>query len=55
MRLTGFVTRDDDGTWYVIRLREACCAAGSAAAWPPVLDATDARPIAEPADPYEER
>lgn len=88
VRVTGFVTRDDDGTWYVTRLRVACCAAdatavkaevrgvrapeadtwvtvtgtwhpsgrlGSAAAWPPVLDATDARPIAEPADPYEER
>ncbi len=88
VRLTGFVTRDDDGTWYVTRLRVACCAAdatavkaevrgvrapeadtwvtvtgtwhpsgrlGSAAAWPPVLDATDARQIAEPTDPYEER
>ncbi|MET8894122.1 TIGR03943 family putative permease subunit [Streptomyces albogriseolus] len=88
VRLTGFVTRDDDGTWYVTRLRVACCAAdatavkaevrgvrapetdtwvavtgtwhprgrlGSAAAWPPLLDATDVRPIAAPADPYEER
>ncbi|MFI1023300.1 TIGR03943 family putative permease subunit [Streptomyces olivaceus] len=88
VRLTGFVTRNDDGTWYVTRLRVACCAAdatavraeirgvrapeadtwvtatgtwhprgrlGSPAAWPPVLDATDVRPIAEPADPYEER
>ncbi|MFE0204448.1 TIGR03943 family putative permease subunit [Streptomyces sp. NPDC058985] len=88
VRLTGFVTREDDGTWYVTRLRVACCAAdatavkaeirgvrapeadtwvaatgtwhprgrlGSADAWPPVLDATDVRPIAEPADPYEER
>jgi uncharacterized repeat protein (TIGR03943 family) len=88
VRLTGFVTRDDDGTWYVTRLRVACCAAdatavmaevrgvrapetdtwvtvtgtwfprgrlGSAAAWPPVLEATYVRPITEPTDPYEER
>ncbi|MGC9541977.1 TIGR03943 family putative permease subunit [Streptomyces sp. UG1] len=27
VRLTGFVTRDDDGTWYVTRLLIACCAA----------------------------
>ncbi|MFI7408390.1 TIGR03943 family putative permease subunit [Streptomyces sp. NPDC049627] len=27
VRLTGFVTRDDDGTWYVTRLLVACCAA----------------------------
>ncbi|MGN9755768.1 TIGR03943 family putative permease subunit [Streptomyces sp. SD31] len=27
VRLTGFVTRDDDGTWYVTRLFVACCAA----------------------------
>lgn len=27
VRLTGFVTRGDDGTWYVTRLLVACCAA----------------------------
>ncbi|MCF1599014.1 TIGR03943 family putative permease subunit, partial [Streptomyces muensis] len=27
VRLTGFVTRDADGTWYVTRLLVACCAA----------------------------
>ncbi|MGX1560557.1 TIGR03943 family putative permease subunit [Streptomyces sp. NPDC055506] len=27
LRLTGFVTRDDDGTWYVTRLLVSCCAA----------------------------
>jgi uncharacterized repeat protein (TIGR03943 family) len=27
VRLTGFVTRDDDGTWYVTRLLVTCCAA----------------------------
>ncbi|MFJ8634879.1 TIGR03943 family putative permease subunit [Streptomyces sp. NPDC093568] len=30
VRLTGFVTRDDDGTWYVTRLLIACCAADAA-------------------------
>ncbi|MFH8487825.1 TIGR03943 family putative permease subunit [Streptomyces longisporoflavus] len=88
VRLTGFVTTGDGGTWYVTRLRVACCAAdatavkaevrgaeapetdawvtvtgtwhprgklGSAAAWPPVLDAVTVRAITEPSDPYEER
>ncbi|KFG74691.1 TIGR03943 family putative permease subunit [Streptomyces mutabilis] len=27
VRLTGFVTRDDDGAWYVNRLQVSCCAA----------------------------
>lgn len=27
LRLTGFVTKDDDGTWYVARLFVNCCAA----------------------------
>ncbi|MEU4486180.1 TIGR03943 family protein [Streptomyces purpurascens] len=27
VRLTGFVTRGDDGTWYVTRLLVSCCAA----------------------------
>ncbi|WP_217210908.1 TIGR03943 family protein [Streptomyces sp. AC550_RSS872] len=88
VRLTGFVTRDADGTWYVTRLLVACCAAdattskveirnadadappadawvtvtgtwhpegelGTDEAWPPVLDATGVRRIAQPANPYE--
>ncbi|GAA2301531.1 hypothetical protein GCM10010234_50570 [Streptomyces hawaiiensis] len=88
VRLTGFVTRDDDGTWYVTRLLVSCCAAdataakaevrgaqappvdtwvtvtgtwhpegelGSAAAWPPVLDAGSVRQVPQPDDPYEKR
>lgn len=90
VRLTGFVTRDADGTWYVTRLLVACCAAdattgkveirdadadappvdawvtvtgtwhpkgklGTDEAWPPVLDATGVRRIAQPANPYEAR
>lgn len=88
VRLTGFVTRGDGGTWYVTRLLVACCAAdatavkaeirgaeapatdtwvtvtgtwhprgklGTDAAWPPALDATTVRAVAEPSDPYEER
>ncbi|MFK4156478.1 hypothetical protein ACI2LV_31470 [Streptomyces fungicidicus] len=31
IRLTGFVTTGDDGTWYVTRLRVACCAADATA------------------------
>ncbi|GHB24153.1 membrane protein [Streptomyces viridiviolaceus] len=91
VRLTGFVTHGDDGTWYVTRLQVSCCAAdattgkaeirgraaadapptdtwvtvtgtwhpegglGTDAAWPPVLDATDVRRVAQPANPYEKR
>ncbi|WP_338785419.1 TIGR03943 family protein [Streptomyces sp. DG1A-41] len=88
VRLTGFVTRDADGTWYVTRLLVSCCAAdataakaevrgadappvdtwvtvtgtwhpegelGSAAAWPPVLDATSVRQVRQPDNPYEKR
>ncbi|MYS91348.1 MULTISPECIES: TIGR03943 family putative permease subunit [Streptomyces] len=88
VRLTGFVTRDADGTWYVTRLLVSCCAAdagtakaevrgaaappvdtwitvtgtwhpegglGSAAAWPPVLDATSVRRVPQPDNPYEKR
>ncbi|MGC9497708.1 TIGR03943 family putative permease subunit [Streptomyces sp. WG7] len=88
VRLTGFVTHGDDGTWYVTRLQVSCCAAdatagkaeirgagappvdawvtvtgtwhpegglGSDAAWPPVLDTTDVRRVAQPANPYEKR
>ncbi|GAP47814.1 TIGR03943 family putative permease subunit [Streptomyces azureus] len=88
VRLTGFVTRDADGTWYVTRLLVSCCAAdattakaevrgagappvdtwvavtgtwhpegelGSAAAWPPVLDATSVRRVRQPDNPYEKR
>ncbi|GAB2735036.1 TIGR03943 family putative permease subunit [Streptomyces bullii] len=32
VRLTGFVTRDDDGTWYVTRLLVSCCAADATTA-----------------------
>jgi len=31
VRLTGFVTRDDDGTWYIARLLVTCCAADAQA------------------------
>ncbi|MCL7428890.1 TIGR03943 family protein [Streptomyces sp. YS415] len=31
VRLTGFVTRDADGTWYVTRLQISCCAADAGA------------------------
>jgi uncharacterized repeat protein (TIGR03943 family) len=31
VRLTGFVTRDDDGKWYVARLLVTCCAADAQA------------------------
>ncbi|MGC9442076.1 TIGR03943 family putative permease subunit [Streptomyces sp. WG5] len=31
VRLTGFVTRGDDGTWYVTRLQVSCCAADATA------------------------
>ncbi|MFJ4567694.1 TIGR03943 family putative permease subunit [Streptomyces caelestis] len=88
VRLTGFVTRDADGTWYVTRLLVSCCAAdattaktevrgagappvdtwvavtgtwhpqgelGSAAAWPPVLDATSVQRVRQPDNPYEKR
>ncbi|MEU0728893.1 TIGR03943 family protein [Streptomyces sp. NPDC006140] len=88
IRLTGFVTQDGDGTWYVTRLLVSCCAAdastaraevrgadappvdtwvtvtgtwrpegalGSDAAWPPVVDATSVRQVAQPDNPYEKR
>ncbi|WP_432117260.1 TIGR03943 family putative permease subunit [Streptomyces sp. bgisy032] len=88
VRLTGFVTRDGDGAWYVTRLLVSCCAAdattakaevrgadapavdtwvtvtgtwrptgepGSDAAWPPVLDASSVRRVAQPDSPYETR
>ncbi|MFF4505467.1 TIGR03943 family putative permease subunit [Streptomyces sp. NPDC001401] len=91
VRMTGFVTHGDDGTWYLTRLLVSCCAAdattskveirgaasdgpppadtwmtvtgtwqpggrlGTDAAWPPVLDATSARRVRQPADPYEKR
>ncbi|MFD5156472.1 TIGR03943 family putative permease subunit [Streptomyces hawaiiensis] len=32
LRLTGFVTRGGDGTWYVTRLLVSCCAADASAA-----------------------
>ncbi|GAA3794210.1 TIGR03943 family protein [Streptomyces coacervatus] len=91
VRMTGFVTHGDDGTWYLTRLQVSCCAAdagtgkveirgtaadgpwpadtwltvtgtwhpkgrlGTDAAWPPVLDATSAKQVKQPADPYEKR
>ncbi|GGX17700.1 TIGR03943 family putative permease subunit [Streptomyces lomondensis] len=88
IRLTGFVTRGDGGTWYVTRLLVSCCAAdattakaevrgadappvdtwvtvtgtwrprgalGSSAAWPPVVDVTSVRRVAQPDNPYEKR
>ena len=90
VRMTGFVTHGDDGTWYLTRLFVTCCAAdattsrvevrgaadgappvdawvtvtgiwhpkgrlGTDSAWPPVLDASEVRRVAQPADPYEKR
>ncbi len=43
VRLTGFVTRDDDGTWYVTRLLVACCAADATTGKVEIRDA-DAPP-----------
>ncbi|WP_328845560.1 TIGR03943 family putative permease subunit [Streptomyces sp. NBC_00258] len=39
VRLTGFVTRDDDGTWYIARLLVTCCAADAQALKVEVRDA----------------
>ncbi len=39
VRLTGFVTHGDDGTWYVTRLLVSCCAADAAAAKVEIRDA----------------
>ncbi|MFD7135611.1 TIGR03943 family putative permease subunit [Streptomyces sp. NPDC059894] len=39
VRLTGFVTRGDDGTWYVTRLAVACCAADATTGKAEVRDA----------------
>ncbi|KUL33523.1 TIGR03943 family putative permease subunit [Streptomyces regalis] len=65
VRLTGFVTRAGDGTWYVTRLLVAWVAVtgtwhpegapGTDEAWPPVLDAASVRRVAQPAKPYEKR
>ncbi|WP_328884387.1 TIGR03943 family putative permease subunit [Streptomyces sp. NBC_00299] len=43
VRLTGFVTRDDDGTWYVTRLLVSCCAADATTSKAEIRDA-DAPP-----------
>ncbi|MFI6034107.1 TIGR03943 family putative permease subunit [Streptomyces sp. NPDC051315] len=43
VRLTGFVTHGDDGTWYVTRLAVACCAADATVGKIEVRDA-DALP-----------
>ena len=39
VRLTGFVTRDDDGTWYIARLLVTCCAADAQALKVEIRDA----------------
>ncbi|MFJ4617682.1 TIGR03943 family putative permease subunit [Streptomyces sp. NPDC088812] len=39
VRLTGFVTRGDDGAWYVTRLAVACCAADATTGKAEVRDA----------------
>ncbi|WSJ06584.1 TIGR03943 family protein [Streptomyces phaeochromogenes] len=39
VRLTGFVTRDDDGTWYIARLLVTCCAADAQALKVQIRDA----------------
>ncbi|WP_306970698.1 TIGR03943 family putative permease subunit [Streptomyces afghaniensis] len=44
VRLTGFVTRDDDRTWYVTRLLVSCCAADASTAKAEVRGA-DAPPV----------
>lgn len=43
VRLTGFVTRDDDGAWYVTRLVVGCCAADATTSKVEIRDA-DAPP-----------
>ncbi|MFI9170729.1 TIGR03943 family putative permease subunit [Streptomyces lincolnensis] len=44
VRLTGFVTRDGDGTWYVTRLAVTCCAADATAGKAEVRGAPDGAP-----------
>ncbi|GAA2935650.1 TIGR03943 family protein [Streptomyces violaceus] len=44
VRLTGFVTRGDDGTWYVTRLLVSCCAADATSGKAEVRGA-DAPPV----------
>jgi uncharacterized repeat protein (TIGR03943 family) len=44
VRLTGFVTRDGDGTWYVTRLAVTCCAADATASKAEVRGAPDGAP-----------
>lgn len=39
VRLTGFATRDDDGTWYIARLLVTCCAADAQALKVQIRDA----------------
>ncbi|MEU5276102.1 TIGR03943 family protein [Streptomyces asoensis] len=41
VRLTGFVTHGDDGTWYVTRLVVTCCAADATTGKVEVRDAAD--------------
>ncbi|MER5214048.1 TIGR03943 family protein [Streptomyces sp. NPDC002838] len=45
VRMTGFVTHGDDGTWYVTRLQVSCCAADATAGKAEVCgDGSDAAP-----------
>jgi len=44
VRLTGFVTQDDDGTWYVTRLAVACCAADATVSRVEIRGASEAPP-----------
>lgn len=44
VRMTGFVTHGDDGTWYVTRLHVTCCAADATTSKVEVRGATDGAP-----------
>ncbi|MEU9327493.1 TIGR03943 family protein [Streptomyces canus] len=44
VRMTGFVTHGDDGTWYVTRLRVTCCAADATTSKVEVRGAADGAP-----------
>ena len=48
VRLTGFVTHGDDGTWYVTRLSVTCCAADATAGKAEVRGAPDGAPHGAP-------
>ncbi|MEU0028535.1 TIGR03943 family protein [Streptomyces sp. NPDC006335] len=44
VRMTGFVTHGDDGTWYLTRLSVTCCAADATTSKVEVRGATDGAP-----------